>query len=71
MLGFLEQDGRVATQMVEVTERDKCAIQSNILTQLRALRRFARTQQRDLRLLLEKGLVVASGATNRLEYKLL
>jgi predicted HTH transcriptional regulator len=30
-----------------------------------------RSLQRDLKLLLEKGLVAASGATNRLEYKLL
>ena len=84
--------------MVEVTERGKRAIQSDILTQQHKLneRQTAairyllengkitiqdfealypaitrRSLQRDLRLLLEKGLVVASGATNRLEYKLL
>ncbi len=88
----------LATQMVEVTERGKRAIQSDILTQQHKLnvRQTAairyllengkltiqdfealcpettrRSLQRDLRLLLEKGLVVASGATNRLEYKLL
>lgn len=88
----------LATQMVEVTERGKRAIQSDILTQqhklnvrqtaaIRYLLEYGkitiqdfealcpettrRSLQRDLRLLLEKGLVVASGATNRLEYKLL
>ncbi len=88
----------LATQMVEVTERGKRAIQSDILTQQHKLnvRQTAaikyllengkitiqdfemlcpattrRSLQRDLRMLLEKGLVAASGATNRLEYKLL
>ncbi len=88
----------LATQMVEVTERGKRAIQADVLTQQHKLnvRQMAaikyllengkitiqdfealcpattrRSLQRDLRMLLEKGLVVASGATNRLEYKLL
>ncbi|MDQ3010528.1 MAG: Fic family protein [Acidobacteriota bacterium] len=88
----------LATQMVEVTERGKRAIQADLLTQQHKLNvrqatalRFLlehgkitiqdfealcpgktrRSLQRDLRLLLENGLVAASGATNRLEYKLL
>ena len=88
----------LATQMVEVTERGKHAIQADVLTrqhklnerQIAALRFLLehgkitiqdfealcptitrRSLQRDLKLLVEKGLVVASGATNLLEYKLL